>query len=102
HAAFVAAPLQQGLEIPGEEVALEDGHGVRDPAVSLRRVTPEVLVSVDASHAGQDTLSGCSGPSGWATCTDASPSASTSCGRAAMPAAIAWPWWAIWWPRDPT
>lgn len=36
------------LEVCGEEIALEDGHGVVDPAVFLGGVEPEMMVRIDA------------------------------------------------------
>src|SRR6185436_14399550 len=77
-AAVIATAFQQGLEIRGEEVALEDGHRVIDPAVGLWGVAPEVLVSIEPSHGAQDTLCRCSGPSWSATCTVAPTSSRTS------------------------
>ncbi len=47
HAAVEALRAEQRAEVLGEEVALEHGHGVGDPAVGLGPVAPEVLVGVD-------------------------------------------------------
>src|SRR5882757_1429875 len=34
-------------QVSGKEIALQEGHGVRDPGVTARIVLPEMLMSVD-------------------------------------------------------
>src|SRR5262249_49069363 len=50
-AAAEAVRAQLGLEVRGQEVAPDARHARADPAVVVRRVAPEVLVSVEAHGA---------------------------------------------------
>src|SRR6476659_754497 len=58
--ALKTCSVQLGLEVFGQEVALQRRHCVVNPFISLRAIAPEVLVGVDAHVAAQTAVEKCS------------------------------------------